>query len=70
LFDLDDHFSNQKTKLQQLTAKCTDEDLEYYLQECGKILGIMDRLGPERQDGRNVLNHVFKNIVNWRKNGQ
>lgn len=66
LFDLDDHFANEKTKLQQLTAKCTDDDLEYYLRECGKILGIMDKIGPEK-DGRSVLNHVFKSIVNWKK---
>ncbi len=70
LFDLDDHFASEKTKLTQLTNKCTDDDLEFYLRECGKILGVMDKLDPEKQDGRHVLDHVFRSIVNWKKLNQ
>ena len=38
LFDLDEHFSNEKLRLAQLTNKCTDEDLEYYVREGGEIM--------------------------------
>ncbi|KAJ3345623.1 Intraflagellar transport protein 52 [Kappamyces sp. JEL0680] len=70
LFDLDEHFASEKTRLVQLTNKCTDNDLEFYLRECGKILGVMDKLAPEQQDGRHVLDHVFRSIVNWKKLNQ
>jgi intraflagellar transport protein 52 len=66
LFDLDEHFANEKTRLHQLAAKCTDDDLVDY-ERVWKILGIMEKLGPDNRDGRGVLNHVFKSIVNWKK---
>ena len=31
LFDLDEQFASEKTRLAQLTNKCTDKDLEYRL---------------------------------------
>ncbi|KAI8912523.1 hypothetical protein EDD86DRAFT_201600 [Gorgonomyces haynaldii] len=70
LFDLDDEFSNEKTRLAQLTNKCTDDDLEFYLRECGEILGIMDKLDPEKRDARHILDHMFKSIVHWKKLNQ
>jgi hypothetical protein len=44
LFDLDEHFASEKARLAQLTNKCGDEDLEYYVRECGHILGVSQRL--------------------------
>ncbi|KAJ3311687.1 Intraflagellar transport protein 52 [Boothiomyces sp. JEL0838] len=70
LFDLDEHFASEKAKLAQLTNKCTDDDLEYYMRECGQILGIMEKLEPGKQDARHALDHVFKSIVNWKKLNQ
>ena len=29
-----------RIKMAQLTNKCTDEDIEYYIRECGDILGV------------------------------
>jgi hypothetical protein len=43
LFDLDEHFASEKARLAQLTNKCGDEDLEYYVRECGHILGVSQR---------------------------
>jgi intraflagellar transport protein 52 len=40
LFDLDDEFSQEKVRLAQLTNKCEDSDLDYYIKEAGDILGI------------------------------
>lgn len=40
LFDLDDMFSSERVRLAQLTNKCDDKDLEYYVRECGEILGV------------------------------
>ena len=70
LFDLDEQFSSEKTRLAQLTYKCNDDDLEFYMRECGEILGVMDKLDPEHRDARHVLDYMFKNIVHWKKLNQ
>ena len=31
LFDLDEAFSSEKSRLAQITNKCGEEDLEYYI---------------------------------------
>merc|ERR1719188_1621208 len=38
LFDLDEQFASDKARLAQLTNKCADEDLDYYIQEAGGVL--------------------------------
>jgi intraflagellar transport protein 52 len=40
LFDLDEHFASEKLRLAQLTNKCGEGDLEYFVQEAGNILGV------------------------------
>jgi len=40
LFDLDEQFASEKARLAQLTNKCNDDDLEYYIKESGDILNI------------------------------
>ncbi|KAJ3264992.1 Intraflagellar transport protein 52 [Chytriomyces hyalinus] len=70
LFDLDEHFASERVRLAQLTNKCNDDDLEYYIRECGEILGVNDKLESEERDARHVLEHVFKSIVNWKKLNQ
>jgi len=47
LYDLDEHFASDKLRLAQLTNRCNDTHLEYYIKEAGDILSIasnvMDR---------------------------
>jgi intraflagellar transport protein 52 len=40
LFDLDQEFASDKIQLAQLTNKCTDEDLEYFVQSAGESLSV------------------------------
>ncbi|ETE72629.1 Intraflagellar transport protein 52-like protein, partial [Ophiophagus hannah] len=42
LFDLDETFSSEKARLAQITNKCTEDDLEFYVRKCGDILGEHD----------------------------
>ncbi|ORX79038.1 hypothetical protein BCR32DRAFT_206174 [Anaeromyces robustus] len=70
LFDLDENFASERVRLAQLTNKCSDKDLEYYIWECGKILGVMDKLEEENKDARHVLEYIFKQIVSWKKLNQ
>ncbi|XP_063680578.1 intraflagellar transport protein 52 homolog [Bolinopsis microptera] len=69
LFDLDEQFASSKTKLAQITNKCGDDDLEYYIRECGGILGITnDSSGP--RDAKHILEHIFFQLVEYKKVNQ
>jgi len=53
LFDLDEHFAGEKVQLAQITNKCADDDLAYFIKECGQILGVaadVAGLQNERQE--------------------
>lgn len=69
-FDLDEHFASESLRLAQLTNKCSDDDLEYYVKESADILGILPKLDPERNDAKHVLEFIFQKIVNFKKLNQ
>ncbi|CEG43533.1 intraflagellar transport protein 52 homolog [Plasmopara halstedii] len=69
-FDLDEHFASETLRLAQLTNKCSDEDLEYYVRESADILGIMPRLNPERSDAKHILEFITQKIVSFKKLNQ
>ncbi|RLN62997.1 hypothetical protein BBJ29_001651 [Phytophthora kernoviae] len=69
-FDLDEHFASESLRLAQLTNKCSDDDLEYYVRESADILGILPRLDPERSDAKHILEFIFQKIVNFKKLNQ
>ncbi|CAM9406314.1 unnamed protein product, partial [Discosporangium mesarthrocarpum] len=66
-FDLDDHFAGDKVRLAQITNKCTTVDLDYYVSECGEILGVTGQL-PEHGDRgpRAILDFVFKKLIRFK----
>lgn len=70
LFDLDESFSSERARMAQLTNKCTDEDLEYYVRECGDILGVLNKLPVESRDAKHILEHVFAQVVEFKKLNQ
>ncbi|TPX60757.1 hypothetical protein SpCBS45565_g07433 [Spizellomyces sp. 'palustris'] len=70
LFDLDDAFASERVRLAQLTNKCNDDDLEYYVRECGHILGVTDRLDADKRTAKHIVEFVFRSIVNWKKLNQ
>ncbi|GAB1601950.1 intraflagellar transport protein 52 homolog [Argonauta hians] len=70
LFDLDEQFSSEKARLAQLTNKCTDTDLEYYIRECGDILGVTTKLSSETKDAKHILEYVFLRLVEFKKLNQ
>ncbi|XP_023333653.1 intraflagellar transport protein 52 homolog isoform X2 [Eurytemora carolleeae] len=67
LFDLDEAFSSDKSRLAQVTNKCGEEDLEYYIRECGEILGVNPKLPQGAQDAKHILEFVFAHIVEFKK---
>ena len=40
LYDLDEQFASERVRMAQLTNKCNDDSAEYYIRECGDILGV------------------------------
>jgi intraflagellar transport protein 52 len=67
LYDLDECFSSEKVRRAQITNKCNDNDLEYYVRECGDILGISSKLSKENCDAKHILEHVLVQIVEFKK---
>ncbi|XP_021361844.1 intraflagellar transport protein 52 homolog isoform X1 [Mizuhopecten yessoensis] len=70
LFDLDEQFSSEKVRLAQQTNKCTDDDLEYYVRECGDILGVTTRLPADTRDAKHILEYIFAQVVEFKKLNQ
>ncbi|XP_077991220.1 intraflagellar transport protein 52 homolog [Glandiceps talaboti] len=70
LFDLDEQFSSEKVRLAQITNKCTDDDLEYYVRECGDILGVSSKLPADSRDAKHILEYIFAQVVEFKKLNQ
>ncbi len=65
LFDLDDHFANQKIKLAQLTNKYTN--IDYYIGQCGEVLGMASQV-QDMDNPKSILHHVFKELIKFKNN--
>jgi intraflagellar transport protein 52 len=63
LFDLDDHFANEKIKLAQLTNKCTNVD--FYVRQCGDVLGVSKHVA-DMENPKAILNYVFMELVKFK----
>ena len=48
----------------QLTNKCTDDDVEYYIKECGDILGVTQQANSD--DPKAIMNYIFQEIVKYK----
>jgi len=69
LFDLDEQFASERVRLAQLTNKCTDEDLDFYVRQAGEILGVTSKLGDGRS-AKHILEYIFKELVGFKKMNQ
>jgi intraflagellar transport protein 52 len=65
LFDLDKQFASEKIKMAQLTNKCVDDDIEYYIKECGDILGVSSQINNP-DDSKAILHYIFQEIVKYK----
>ena len=60
LFDLDEEYASERTRLAQLANKCTDNDIEFYILEAGKVLGFND------QSAKHVLKQIVSQLIQWK----
>lgn len=67
LFDLDEHFASEQSRLAYLTNKCSGQaDMEYYIMEAAHIAGIKLQEGAT---AKAALAEVFKSIVQYKMVG-
>jgi hypothetical protein len=57
------NFIYLRIKLAQLTNKCQNEDLDYYLKEVGDILGISDKV-QNKNNAKSFVKYVMDHLVN------
>ncbi len=60
-FDLDEEFAESSARLAHLTNTCAIEDLDYYIEEAGSIIGLVDENEAET-DAKVVLHALFKKV--------
>ena len=48
----------------------SDDDLEYYVRECGDILGVTSKLPADCRDAKHMLDHIFAQVVEFKKLNQ
>lgn len=62
LMDLDEFFMSTPSRLDRLSFKCTDDDLEYYITECAKAFDI------PLKDSKYILHYVCKELCLFKRN--
>uniref|UniRef100_A0AAF5PUY6 ABC-type uncharacterized transport system domain-containing protein n=1 Tax=Wuchereria bancrofti TaxID=6293 RepID=A0AAF5PUY6_WUCBA len=70
LFDLDDMFSSADVRLAQLTNKCEESDLEYFLNEAGEIYDITKCLPENDRGPKKILEFVLYQLAEFKKFNQ
>lgn len=70
LFDLDEQFASERVRLAQLTNKCTDDDLDFYIRQAGEILSVTPKLQEGRKSAKHILEYIFKELVGFKKMNQ
>ena len=48
----------------------SEDDLEYYVRECGSIMGVSSRLPAEGCTGKHILEHILTQLTEFKKASQ
>ncbi|CAH8434591.1 unnamed protein product [Dicrocoelium dendriticum] len=70
LFDLEEQFSTPKARLAQLANKCNEDDLEYFVRECGDVLAVTRKLPEAKRNARVILEVIFTELAEFKKMNQ
>jgi len=70
LFDLDEQFASERSRLAMLANKCTDDDLEYFVQQAGGILGVTPKLDSGCRSAKHHLEFIFKELLRFKMMNQ
>lgn len=45
----------------------TDEDLEYFVRQCGDIMGVSSRLPSDKRSAKDILEYILTQVVEFKK---
>jgi intraflagellar transport protein 52 len=66
LYELDEAFASEKIRLAQLTNKCTDNDLAFYIQSVATILNVP--VNPDQKnDPKAILFSILSELATFKK---
>jgi intraflagellar transport protein 52 len=51
-----------RVKLAQVTNKCINEDLDFFVRECGDILGVSEKVN-NKNDPKAIIRYVLEQLV-------
>ena len=67
LFDLEDYFASETSRLNQLTNRCTEQDLDLFIKEFGMISGISSRMPADQRGAKQVLEFVLTQLFEFKR---
>ena len=67
LFDLEDYFASETSRLNQLTNKCSEQDLELFIKEFGGISGISSRMPTDQRGAKQILEFVVTQLFEFKR---
>lgn len=67
LFDLEDYFASETSRLNQLTNKCSEQDLELFIKEFGNIAGISSRMPTDQRGAKQILEFVVTQLFEFKR---
>lgn len=53
-------------RLSQLTNKCENKDLEYFVREAGDMLGVSDKV-KKRSEPKAIIKYLLEQIINFKR---
>jgi intraflagellar transport protein 52 len=67
LFDLEDYFASETSRLNQLTNKCSEQDLDLFIKEFGSIAGISSRMPTDQRGAKQILEFVTTQLFEFKR---
>jgi intraflagellar transport protein 52 len=70
LFDLEDYFASETSRLNQLTNRCGEQDLDLFIREFGMIAGISNRMPKDQRGSKQVLEFILTQLFEFKRMNQ
>ena len=48
----------------------SEDDMEYYVRECGEILGVTNKLPADARDAKHILEYILAQVAEFKKLNQ
>ena len=48
----------------------SEDDMEYYVRECGEVLGVTNKLSADARDAKHILEYILAQVAEFKKLNQ